>query len=989
MCCSNGATTTQTTTPATSSTDAFNSLLGQAAGAAAIPYQAYTGQRVAPLTDAQNTGIAATTGAAAGAQPALQTAAAEATQAGTPVAQPGTFDASQQAKYSDPYTKSVIDSTNANLERTSQINQQGIAANAASAGAFGGDRATVASQEQAKNDALNEATVDSQLNQADFNQGETQFNTEQNRALATGVANAGIANAAAGTNANLGATEQGLGIAAGTADINAGAVQQNENQQNLTTAYNDFVQQRDYPKTQVNFESGVYHGINPSALGPTTTTTTAPPPSTASTLAGLGTAGLGIGALASSGALSGVGDFISNIFNADGGLVELADGGIAAGPVDGAGPIDQYRASMDPAYREAMMPSDRAEARTIAPAYAAGGIADAYETGPGSTAYWTQAFGGPDYTGGTLPYGAPQDVRPIAPIGYGGIEAPIPAGGPIRDLDPSADDMMTARLNAATQSGDLGGPEPSSAPQGPPNYLAPGRTVPLAPLSADSQIQAREEEPRGIAAQPGPVDASGPIDLQRAAMDPRYREAIMPSATDQARSYAPSPTDPTGAPLPVSQMSLPEQDPAAAEALTTGEPLDQVRARYAAAEADRQAALQAQQPQAGGAQAADQGIAAGPPDDSEMQSHAGSEAAQGQTRMADIDQWAGDQVLRDRALATKPEAPLPTGGIAAPDLSAPTQTARPQTGSEDPAVAGGAAATTTQRAERAQPTTDDGTPVPTPGTGQRLEGIAAGPTGTTPTPDRAAQDRAYQAATGNPPPAANDPNRRQKIDFALSLLSAGGGMLARGSPFFGVNVGAGIEAGVHTLQTSEANRYANELRKAQIDSNAIYHQALARSAARKGDAAVENAGTRASVAPSVIAKNQGAADLSGVRAAEAPKVTAIRQQNANSASATAGANVSRAATQATAEGNIQHGRPMTDNQLLTHWQAGDDAKKGPDGKKESFESYVARHRPGGATVPAAGADPNIGKASRHPIGTPSPDGNYIVGPNGTWQKKAA
>ena len=62
-------------------------------------------------------------------------------------------------------------------------------------------------------------------------------------------------------------------------------------QQALDAAYQNFVNQRDYPKSQLNFYSGILHGVPVSANSDVQTTT--PAPSTLGQLAGLGIAGAG------------------------------------------------------------------------------------------------------------------------------------------------------------------------------------------------------------------------------------------------------------------------------------------------------------------------------------------------------------------------------------------------------------------------------------------------------------------------------------------------------------------------------------------------------------------------------------------------------------------------------------------------------------------------------------------------------------------------
>ena len=92
---------------------------------------------------------------------------------------------------------------------------------------------------------------------------------------------------------------QGLGTATQAADLQrlaaqeaAGKAQQEQQQAELNTAYNQFLEMRDYEKNQLGFLSGLIRGVPFSTTQ--TGTTTAPAPSTTSQLAGLGIAGIGL-----------------------------------------------------------------------------------------------------------------------------------------------------------------------------------------------------------------------------------------------------------------------------------------------------------------------------------------------------------------------------------------------------------------------------------------------------------------------------------------------------------------------------------------------------------------------------------------------------------------------------------------------------------------------------------------------------------------------
>ena len=71
-----------------------------------------------------------------------------------------------------------------------------------------------------------------------------------------------------------------------------GARQQQREQAGLDMAYQDFINQRDYPQNQLNAYAGLINGVpySPSS----TTTATGPTPDFLSQLIGMGTAGAGV-----------------------------------------------------------------------------------------------------------------------------------------------------------------------------------------------------------------------------------------------------------------------------------------------------------------------------------------------------------------------------------------------------------------------------------------------------------------------------------------------------------------------------------------------------------------------------------------------------------------------------------------------------------------------------------------------------------------------
>lgn len=220
------------------------------------------------------------------------------------------FGQAQSAAYMNPY---LMASLAPQLQYQQQLYGQQNAANALGAigrGTFGGARQALmqSANQQAQN--LNLANILGQGLNTGYSQAQAQFNADQARSLAAQQAN----QAASGQQAALSGQIGQAGITAGlqgsqalgalgaqqqTADLarlqaqEASATQgQALQQKQLDQAYQDFQTAQNYPKSQLEYMSNILMG-NAGALGSTQVAYT-PPPSTASQLAGLGLAGLGL-----------------------------------------------------------------------------------------------------------------------------------------------------------------------------------------------------------------------------------------------------------------------------------------------------------------------------------------------------------------------------------------------------------------------------------------------------------------------------------------------------------------------------------------------------------------------------------------------------------------------------------------------------------------------------------------------------------------------
>lgn len=217
------------------------STAGQAAtGAAGYRPLNVAASPYAPATVSAPANAALTTATAANTGPAAQATAGAVDRSAIQNVSTGPVTADQISNYMNPYTQSVVNTTNADLDRQRQIEQVGNAAQATKAGAFGGTGAAVLSSLTNDNYARQAATADAGLNQAGFNTALSAAQADQARALAAAQSNQGADLSAATTNAgllnttnqfNAGATNTANQVNAGLLNTtnlaNAGAANQN------------------------------------------------------------------------------------------------------------------------------------------------------------------------------------------------------------------------------------------------------------------------------------------------------------------------------------------------------------------------------------------------------------------------------------------------------------------------------------------------------------------------------------------------------------------------------------------------------------------------------------------------------------------------------------------------------------------------------------------------------------------------------------------
>ena len=290
------------------------------------PYQQYTGERNAAFTPTQlaqqqatlslgtpaqfgeasrGLGAGSNLGYQAGIQGLGQALNYQPQQVGTQQ-----FGNQAAAQYMSPF---LMQSLAPQLAYQQQLFGQQNAANALGSigrGTFGGARQALVNSQNQQNQQMNLSNLLGQGLNTGYTNAQQQFNVDQARnlqaqqanqqagaqqaALSGQIGQAGLTAGLQGASAlgQLGAQQQTSDLARLQAQGAVGAQQQQQQQQALDTAYQNFQTAQNYPKSQLEYLSNILRG-NAGALG-STNVQYAAPPSTASQIAGLGLAGLGL-----------------------------------------------------------------------------------------------------------------------------------------------------------------------------------------------------------------------------------------------------------------------------------------------------------------------------------------------------------------------------------------------------------------------------------------------------------------------------------------------------------------------------------------------------------------------------------------------------------------------------------------------------------------------------------------------------------------------
>lgn len=241
------------------------------------PYTPYQGEGVAPLNQQQLSGLnqlyqngANNTGAAAVNQ-GVQTATGAANYNPNQVSYNAPTAGDIQGQL-NPYLKNVMDTTNQQIQQQGAIANQQTNASATGAGAFGGARQAVQNALNSKYTQQNIANADANIMNQGYQQAVAQANANAQGGMSAALANqnAGLqGNAqrlqAAGQLGALGQTQQGIGMGNAQNMIQAGTVQQQQQQTLDSYLAGLYGQQQGAGERQLqNLMAGTYGG-NPGS----------------------------------------------------------------------------------------------------------------------------------------------------------------------------------------------------------------------------------------------------------------------------------------------------------------------------------------------------------------------------------------------------------------------------------------------------------------------------------------------------------------------------------------------------------------------------------------------------------------------------------------------------------------------------------------------------------------------------------------------------
>lgn len=255
--------------------DPYKRLISSGETLTAEDYPLYEGNRVAEFTPLQQAafGLAGDIPTQGSRQLGLSELATLSGAQGVPQANIGA--------YMNPYIQQAIAPALQDIERSHLKELNRLGAQGASAGAFGGSRQALLEAEQGRNYMEARGDLLAKGLATAYESGLQAFGQDQTRRLQAGQ-QFGL----------LGETEQTMGLRGLDSLLRTGALQQAQGQAGLDVAYQDFLEQRDWPYGQLSFMQALLSG------GPQIGTTQVKAPtgsgSRTADLLGYATTGLGL-----------------------------------------------------------------------------------------------------------------------------------------------------------------------------------------------------------------------------------------------------------------------------------------------------------------------------------------------------------------------------------------------------------------------------------------------------------------------------------------------------------------------------------------------------------------------------------------------------------------------------------------------------------------------------------------------------------------------
>lgn len=215
----------------------------QAKSLATQPFQPFTGPRIADFSADEQTAFDMTRANQGSYQPLMDEAGTNLTQAAK------SFDQAAADQYMNPYQQNVMDIAARNLNRQFDISRRQGDAAAAAGGAFGGSRHGLLNAENERNRMMQMSDMYAQGQSAAYENAQRAFMQDQARSLK-----------AADLGTSMAGALQSMGYTDAAAMEAIGQKERELDQASLDTAYQDYLEQREFPYRQINFALGALKG---------------------------------------------------------------------------------------------------------------------------------------------------------------------------------------------------------------------------------------------------------------------------------------------------------------------------------------------------------------------------------------------------------------------------------------------------------------------------------------------------------------------------------------------------------------------------------------------------------------------------------------------------------------------------------------------------------------------------------------------------------